>query len=184
MDNEPKILKKAYRIDLERIKDGEIYLEKFCHAKSLSNAKTELLKLAYDEDMSLRSNPWDSEKTELTYLNIPVVRHYIEDVVEYKGREITRREYFRAIEDERKNEGLQEILDNPSITHCYIKKGPYYRPNYCGYTDHLYRAGIYPKQDAISHVTGVREASAIPINNEEHNRMIEEQIKDLQSRII
>lgn len=180
MDQKLTIVKKAYRIDLSKIQDGFMYRysEVMCHAEKLTKAKKELLKIASIEGLLLRG------KQELTYLNIPVIRHKIEDIVVFIGSEMTRYAAQSQIKQHKKDQKLFEILDDESITHCYIKKGPYYCPNYCGYTDHLHEAGVYTKEAAIDHVRFVNGCYAIPIDVDKHNNMIKEKIADLSTRII
>lgn len=79
---------------------------------------------------------------------------------------------------------LKNIVNNKNITHCYIKKGLYYKPDACGYTDFRVRAGIYTKCDAIKHYKHCDELTLIPIHNSSHNDLILEEVKDLLSRII
>ena len=82
------------------------------------------------------------------------------------------------------NTELKRLENNKKVTHCYIKKGPYYRPNACGYTDYVVRAGVYTKEEAIEHAKHCRELRLIPINVAEHNKFIKEEIQDLLSRIL
>lgn len=79
---------------------------------------------------------------------------------------------------------FNKIKNSNKITHCYIYKRGYYRPDSCGYTDFTYKAGVYTKEEALSHCENSNEVIAIPINIEEHNLRIMEEIKDLASRII
>lgn len=78
----------------------------------------------------------------------------------------------------------KQIAKSKKITHCYIRKGPYYRPGSCGYTDYTVKAGVYTKEEAISHAERCRELTLVPINNAEHNELIMEEVKDLLSRFI
>ena len=79
---------------------------------------------------------------------------------------------------------LKKIENKKSITHCYISKGSYYRPNHSGYTDYLSRAGVYEKADAIDSAKKCRELTLIPITTHEHNAMILLEVRDLLTRII
>lgn len=83
-----------------------------------------------------------------------------------------------------KKTDINRIVKNKQITHCYIYKGGYYRPNSCGYTDIVTRAGVYSKEDAIKHHEHCDIVKLIPINNSEHNNLILNEIKDLLTRII
>lgn len=79
---------------------------------------------------------------------------------------------------------INKILNDKKTTHCYIYKGGYYRPNSCGYTDRVTRAGVYTKEDAIRHHEHCDSLKLIPINNSEHNNLILDEIKELLTRII
>lgn len=79
---------------------------------------------------------------------------------------------------------LDEILMNPSVKYCYIRKGSYYRPNSCGYTDYKHKAGVYTKEDAVDHAKGCRDLSLEIVDVPEHNQMIQSEIQELQKRIL
>ena len=42
---------------------------------------------------------------------------------------------------------LNRIEKSKRITHCYIRKGLYYRPDASGYTSDITKAGIYTKEE-------------------------------------
>ena len=79
---------------------------------------------------------------------------------------------------------INKLLKDKNITHCYIRKGAYYRPDSCGYTDYVTKAGIYEKTVAIEHAKRCEELTLIPINNSEHNTRIISEVNDLLSRYI
>jgi hypothetical protein len=84
-----------------------------------------------------------------------------------------------------KNSGINKITKSKQTTHCYImKRGSYYKPNSCGYTDFPQWAGVYEKEEAVKHALCCDELTLIPINIKEHNMMIWDAINDLTSRII
>lgn len=77
------------------------------------------------------------------------------------------------------------MYGNRKVTHCYKRKGcSYYRPNNCGYTDDIRRAGIYTKEDALNECLSVSDLRAVPIDVKEHNKMILTEVQELLSRII
>lgn len=82
------------------------------------------------------------------------------------------------------NTELNRLAKNKKVTHVYIIKGVYYRPNCCGYTDYRTRAGVYEKEDAIQQATSCRDLTLIPINFEEHNNEIIDAVKDLLTRYL
>lgn len=79
---------------------------------------------------------------------------------------------------------LKQIAKSKKITHCYIRKGSYYRPGSCGYTDYKVKAGVYTKEEAINHAERCRELTLVPIDNAKHNELIMDEVKDLLSRYI
>ena len=79
---------------------------------------------------------------------------------------------------------LKKIANNKKIRFCYIRKGPYYRPNACGYTDFITKAGVYTKEEAIKRAESCKELTIIPVNIDEHNKFIVDEVKDLLSRHI
>ena len=80
---------------------------------------------------------------------------------------------------------LFDMLKDKGVTHCYIvKSGLYYNPNYRGYTDLIFRAGVYEKKDAIEHGLACHELIIIPINKIEHNKALMDEISLIQSKLI
>ena len=79
---------------------------------------------------------------------------------------------------------LNQIIKSKKVTHCYIYKRGYYRPNHCGYTDRPSRAGVYSKEEAVECALKCSELTLIPIDIVEHNRMIAKEIKELSTRFI
>lgn len=175
-----KILIKAWCIDFSKVEDGYLYTEKIAYAQTRSTARKLLLNECRYDDIKLLRN-----KSELTYLNIPVKRHPDSDKVEYKGKAIIRFQIARQEWLELRNAEFQTLLSYPAITHCYImKRGSYYRPNSSGYTAIKAFAGIYPKHEAVPHARSCDEITLIPINNAEHNSMLQKTMNEMSKRII
>jgi len=173
------IIAKAYEIDLDKLDEGYLSDTISCHAENANEAKSKLLKIVRYDDWKLKYSG-----QELTYLNIPIKRRKSYDKVSFEGKEVL---YFQieSIKDERNRiSKLDEIQNNPNIKFCYIIKGSYYRPNHCGYTSLRFEAGIYPKDEAVSHAKSVREIRLEWIDTEEHNKMINEKIAELQGRLL
>lgn len=172
--------KKAYRVNLNKIDEGYLCCEEISYAETLSKAKSELLRVVKYHGWSLNRSD-----DEITFLNIPVVRAPEYDKFIINGSEMTMSVYEALMHEMKRNDALDDILSNPEITHCYIKKnGSYYRPNSCGYTDHIARAGVYSKKQAVSEAKSVSEIQVIPINVEVHNNMINTEIEDFKKRLI
>jgi hypothetical protein len=156
-----------------------MYSEILCYADTVNKAKTELLARCIYENVYLIDT-----NEEVTYLNIPVIRHKEADKYFIEDVELTLREYGVITEKRKRNNDLDMILADDLVTYCYIRKGSYYRPHSSGYTDMRHRAGVYKKEDAVSSARSVCELTIIPIDINEHNEMINREIEDLQTRIL
>lgn len=76
------------------------------------------------------------------------------------------------------------LMNDPSITHVMVKKnGMYYRPNACGYTEIRSRAGVFRKEEYAGEIM-YDLLDILPVDTEEHNKMILDEIKHLESRLI
>lgn len=173
------IVEKAWKIDLEQLDGGYESSEIVCHAENTNKAKIALLhKVKYDS-WKLR---WTGN--EINYLNIPVVRANEYDLVLFEGANVTLNKVAEIKAKRERIAYLDGILNDESIKYCYIRKGSYYGPNCCGYTQYKFQAGVYTKEDAVSQAKSVSELYLEPINIAEHNEMIQAKIADLSSRII
>jgi len=97
---------------------------------------------------------------------------------------MTAHEIEEELKERKRLSEFNLILDNKSIKYCYIRKGSYYRPNSCGYTDFVHRAGVYTKEEAVRHAVGCRDIWLKRIDIEEHNKIIQSEIKDLKTRLL
>jgi hypothetical protein len=176
---EGSIVAKGYEIDLEKLNEGYLSDIIICHAENHNKARVELLKKIKYDNWRLKNSG-----EELNYLNIPVKRSEWIDKVIFEGKEVLRSSIQRLINERERLKKLDEILNNPSIKYCYIIKGSYYRPNSCGYTSLRFEAGVYPKDEAVSHAKSVSEIRLETVNIEEHNKMINEKIAELQGRLL
>jgi len=172
-----QLIQKAWELNLFRIYDP-YHLSGIIHyGKTRGEAKSKIYSKAKNEDLSLTDGP-------LTFLNIPIRRCKRADKYLFEDKELAlweieniQKEKIRIIE-------LDKILNDESIVYCYIRKGSYYRPNSCGYTDFRHRAGVYTKQKAVSSAKSCSDITIIPINIKEHNSMIQNKIDDLKTRVL
>lgn len=175
-----QIVKKCWKIDLDKIDEGFMYSGVSVHADSRNEAKTKLLhEIRYDE--------WKIRFTreEVNYINIPVIRSKAGDIVLFEGNEIKKWEVNHVLSERKRFVELDKILENPGVQFCYImKRGSYYAPNSNGYTDYKFKAGVYTKEEAVQDAKSCNELRIIPINIEEHNSILNKMIKDIESRII
>lgn len=174
------VLEKGYSIDLGRIDEGFLYSEHSCTAVSRSEAKTKLLRKIRFDDMKLRYCG-----SEVTYLNIPVVRNKDQDLILFEEKPVKRSEVDYILLKRKRAAYFQSIMDDPNVSHCYIvKAGSYYRPNACGYTQVITKAGVYEKAEAVEHGLSCGDLRIVPIVTEEHNTALQKEIDEMKSRIL
>lgn len=175
-----KIVEKAYKIDLNRIEEGYIYSDFICHAENRNQAKKLLLDKVKYESMK---HKWTDD--EITYLNIPIIRCKEADKVVFENEIVKRYKIDRIIHERDRVNQLNNILNDPNIKYCYIRKhGSYYGPNNSGYTSYSHEAGVYSKEDAVDSAKSCDDLTIIPIVIEEHNKMLRDSINRLSSKII
>jgi hypothetical protein len=172
------VIKKGYSINLDKIDVGYLYAEIATTAESIGKAKSQLMANPEIYGMTLKQ-----ADEEVNYLNIPVIRCKEADIVLFEGKETKRYKISEILMERERIAKLDEILNNPEIKYCYIRKGSYYRPNSSGYTDMRYRAGVYLKKDAYNSALSCRDLTIIPIDIEEHNKMIQDEINELSTRL-
>ncbi len=186
MNNNKEIVKntteqpyKCYEINLSKIAESYFYDEITCYAHNINQAKSILLNDVKYYNMKLY------DFNEITYLNIPVVRRKYDDLILFEGEYITDKKKNKILSERKYLSELDVILDEPNIQYCYIKKnGQYYKPFSSGYTDFNHRAGVFTKQKAVSSAKMCGELDIIPINIIEHNKMINDEILDLTTRLL
>jgi len=174
-----EIIKKAYKVDFDKIDEGYLACEHIATTNSRNEARKELFYVIRWDDWKLKYSDED-----ITYLNIPVIRAKEYDRVLFEDEEVIRCEIPRILDKRERTAKLNKILEDPNITHCYIRKGRYYRPGSCGYTDFRTRAGVFTKEEAVNSGMRCDELSIIPIDIDEHNKILQEEINHIQSRII
>lgn len=170
---------KAYQIDLSKIEEGFLYDTIMCYADNANQAKQILLRENRYENLILSKS-----NEEVNYLTIPVIRRKSDDKIIFEGQAVTEIEKNRILYKRERDLLLENILNDANIKYCYIKKGSYYRPNSCGYTDFKHRAGVYTKQEAVQSAKSCNELTIIPIDILEHNEMINIEISCLSSRLL
>jgi hypothetical protein len=179
MEQNLQVVNKGYELNLEKIQEGYLFSPVACSAPTRGAAKIEILKSIRLDDVKLANGE------ETTYLNLPIRRSKNYDVVLFEGGEVTRHEVDTIKAYRKRMEHLNSLLDNPEIQYCYILKGgSYYAPNNCGYTQFKFSAGVYTKEEAVLSARSCEELRLEPISIEEHNLLMRDKIKDLESRII
>lgn len=172
-----KIIEKGWSVDLSMIDEGYLCSQISCNAPTKNKAKSKLL-----PETKYLVNRYGEE---ITYLNIPIFRDNTVDLVEFQDEVMQRFKAENLIQSYKHLDELNTILNDPKIEYCYIiKRGSYYGDNYCGYTEYKYKAGIYPKEDAVRHCRGCNELSLISIDIQEHNTYIQKHIEELKKKII
>ncbi len=175
-----KIIKKAYKVNFDKIEDGFLASDQWCYADSRNEARKRLLDKIIFDDWKLKYHD-----ESVNYLTIPVVRCKDLDLVEFEGKRIKRCRIGDIIRERKRCAELDKILNNENIKFCYIvKAGVFYGPNHCGYTQYRQKAGIYEKEDAIKSAKSCNELSVRPIIIKEHNRIINAEIEALRKNLI
>lgn len=173
-----EVVSKAYELNLSAIDEGYMCSEVIVHAETKGKAKSALWsKICSD-------NYQKTNGDDVSFINMPIRRSPRYDLVNFEGNTVVRNEIDSILAERKRGEYFEAILKDSTITHCYIRKGAYYRPDYCGYTDFQHRAGVYTKEDAIAHARGISEIRIEPIDNYKHNQMILNEINELKTRII
>lgn len=104
------------------------------------------------------------------------------DIIIYNNEKFERRKLEIDMSEKQRISDLTLLCSKHK--YFYIRKGYYYCPDACGYTERKEFAGVYSSDEAFSHARSCRETTLIPIDIEKHNKMIQESIEDLSSRII
>lgn len=181
-DDAIKLLKhlpkeKAYVVNLGKIKEGYLYFNDVVYAENVNKAKLLFLK-NYDFII-------DETNEDATYLTLPVIRNKYEDKYLIDGNYISFSTILELGEKHIHNKKLTEILNNPEVDFVYVKKGGYYyRDNGCGYSEYVRNAGVYKKEEGVRIGFNYTEFTIIPINIEEHNKMIQDEINYLNKKLI
>jgi len=168
---------KAFEIDFGRIKEGFLWGQHISYAATKGKAKMELL-------TEVEGALCEFTGDEITYLNIPVIRCKEADKYEFEGENVTLHRIEEIHRERKRLYKLDSILNDPKIVYAYIQKGSYYRPGSCGYTDFRHRAGVYTKEEAVSSAKSCRDIWVRVIDIDEHNEMINKEIKELESRLL
>lgn len=171
---------KAYKIDLNLIDEGFLLEDIVVYAHCRSKAKVAMLKKLKTESISeLKSGE------AISFLNVPIVRSYMNDKLLFEGKIYTVSVLSDLIHCRERKKMLESILSNESITHCYIlRHNSYYRPNYAGYTDKKLYAGLYPKSEAVSHARSVDDVVLEISTAKDHNDLILAEISKLENLFI
>ena len=53
-----------------------------------------------------------------------------------------------------------------------------------GYTSFRHKAGVYLKEEAVNHCTGIIELECLPINIQEHNEILLNEIARIKKGVI
>lgn len=176
---EGEIVIKGWEVVTSDIQESYHFGDINCTAHTRGEAKSKFMKMGEVEGMMTIYND------EITFLNIPIRRCKAIDKVIYKGNIIRRNRIPEIIEVEKRREELKYIMDNETISHCYIRKrGEYYRSGFSGYTSLKECAGVYTKKEAVDHVGVSLDIFIIPIDIQEHNNYLQERINSIKEKLI
>lgn len=175
-----KLVQKAYRVDYSRIEEGYLASETVCYADSLNQARSKLFnEIRYDGWLLYIS------QNEVTYLNIPVIRSKNNDKFEFEGEILSLNAIERLLKRREREELLNALLADPIHRFCYIRKnGYYYRPKSTGYSEYRTNAGVYTIEKGVYEAMSCDDLTIIPIDIDEHNEMLINEINELKSKLI
>lgn len=174
-----EIVEKAYELNLDMIRDAHLCNEIVVFAETRGQAKQKI-----SEEIDLED--YEIEYVgKMTFLNMPIRRAKQYDKVLFRDEEMRRSQVEYKIRVEEENAKIEKYLEDPKITHCYIKKrGSYYGWNKCGYVSYSTHAGVYPKDEAVPYCKNSLELTCVPIDNATHNEQILNQIARLKKGLV
>ncbi|WP_079242620.1 hypothetical protein [Chryseobacterium indologenes] len=173
------VIEKGWKLGASQLEEPWYYDDLNCRAENRSKAKYKFINMS---ELDGVKNKWGDE---VTFLNIPVIRCKEADLVLFNDGHVVRSRVREEIKRQEHQKLLDEILENPEVTHCHImKRGLYYRDNSCGYVESKLGAGVYTKDYACSHAKGILELKIIPLNKEEHNKYLTDHIEAIKNRMI
>lgn len=69
------------------------------------------------------------------------------------------------------HENNLKLVKEAKTKHFFLMKdGYFYRPNSQGYTENIYDAGVYSKEEVLSHISHTSKVRAIPVDVKEYNK--------------
>lgn len=125
---------------------------------------------------------------EITFLNLKLSRCKKMDRYQVGQEVLTLAEIEYRKRKKEWDEKLDAMINATPEGKAYImRKGYFYRPNNCGYTEKRTHAGVYSIQEAVQEAKGCSlhdYMDVILIDINEHNQRINKEIESLQSRLI
>lgn len=173
---EMQIIEKAWKVNLNLVEEPYWYDHLVYHAETKGKAK---IKALIDLDSGNHING-----EQIDFLNMPLVRSKEDDRVKYNGIIMYRYDVERHRRSEERRKELDSLLELDTEYYYIGKRGLFYKPDCCGYTDFQWRAGVYKKEFAVSHAKACEEIILTPVNIDEHNELIHSQIEFLQGNLI
>lgn len=174
------IISKNYYIDLSNISEGYLFGDNTFYAKSRNDAKMTAVSM-------LESNNFTDtlDGSEITYLTVKVYRNESEDLIDYDGKLIKRYQLDKEIEREKLISKYRKEIKSKGIKYCYIKKGcRYYLPESSGYSEYKTKAGVFDVKYGISEVISCDQLTLEFIDIDQHNELIQTEIKELSGKLI
>ena len=176
------LVEKAWAINPHNFKEPHFAPDGIFHATSPGQAKLKILREIRYEDHKTYTGD------DITFLNIKIKRAPSADTYKLGEQTKSLSQIQYELEVKERNEKLEKLIqDNPGAKAYIAKGGLYYRPGSCGYTERLVDAGVYSIEHAAREVRGCSlgdHMRVAVIKTEEHNKMINDKIEDLKSRLI
>ena len=182
MQNNAILQSKAFTINNRNFREPYFAPDVTVYADTASKAKSKILsKIKYDECKDIYGEI-------INFITLRVMRAKSADkyLVDGQLKTLHDIEYDRKVKE--KNERLDLLVAQNPNAKAFIKKGgSYYCSNYCGYTERKTEAGIYSIEDAVKSAKGCSLGDymdVVILDPIEHNKMINDKINELKSKLI
>lgn len=177
-----KLIERAWKIYADDLDEPWHVPDEVFYGKTRGKAKVQAwASIAYDGFKNTMGE-------ETTFLNLKLSRCKKMDRYLVGDKIFTLDEIEYRKKEDKRNEALDVLAAaNPEGKAYIMRKGYFYRPNNCGYTERRTQAGVYSIQEAVQEVKGCSlhdDMDVIPIDVNEHNQRINKEIESLQSRLI
>lgn len=168
-----ELIKKAWKVNLDRVDNGWEYGEHIIYADTKGQAKT----MFYLDEYTVNGQYCN-------FLTIPIIRAKYADKVLYKGETYIRSILEKKLATQSRHAELDKLIKGDAKLYYILKHGVYYRPDCSGYTNFKSQAGVYEVKDAVTQAKSCEDLILIPVDIEEHNALINKKIEILKKGLI
>lgn len=172
----PIIVDKAYELNREKIREGSFFEDVVVYATTRGKAKS----LIFEKIENLGYEDIFGE--ELDFLNLPVRRCKKADRVLLGGIVQTVAQYERFLREQEREKYFRDLLveHKGKLAHI-IKRGSYYGPDWKGYVDKQWQAGVYTLEEAVQAARDCQDITLRVFEKKEYNEMIIRELRALST---